>query len=128
MPHDPTDESQRELIPVPGEGAELFEIHNFAITYDGYANNGDESTGFQNCATIANLAAQKWLEQRLLPDTLHDLRTCLFFEARRHHWGSLTSVDYEIALVRRIREVSGGKVPLDPSSPVAIRRRRPQQD
>jgi hypothetical protein len=111
MPNDLSAESQPELIPVPGEDAELFEIHDFAMTYDGYGSNGDEETGFQNCAAIANLAAEKWLEQGLVPDTLRDLRTCLFFEARRHHWSSPTSVDYEMALVRKIREVSGGEVP-----------------
>jgi len=126
MPNDLSAESQPEMIPVPGEGAELFEIHDFAMTYDAYASNGDEVTGFQNCATIANLAAAKWLEQKLLPDTLHDLRTCLFFEARRHHWDGPISVDYEVALVRRIREVSEGEVPLDPNSPTAIRRNRRQ--
>lgn len=126
MPNDLSAESQPEMIPVPSEGTELFKIHEFAMTYDAYNSNGDEATGFRNCAAIANLAAEKWLEQGLLPDTLHDLRTCLFFEARRHHWDSPISVDYEPALVRRIREVSGGEVPLDPNSPAAIRRRRPQ--
>jgi len=125
MPNDLPTESQPEMIPVPGEGTEFFEIHDFALTYDAYANNGDGATGFQKCATIANLAAQKWLEQGPLPDTLHDLRTCLFFEARRHHWDAPISVDYEVALVRRIREISGGEVPLDPNSPAATRRRRP---
>jgi len=128
MPDERPAESRTEMIPVPGEDAELFQIHNFALTYDGYGSNGDEVTAFRNCATIANLAAQKWLEQRLVPDTLHDLRTCLFFEARRHHWSSPTSVDYEVALVRRIREISGGEVPLDPGSPAALRRRRQTRD
>lgn len=126
MPNDLSAKSRPEMIPVPGEDAELFEIHDFAMTYDAYANNGDEATGFQNCAALANRAVEKWLEQRLLPDTLHELRTCLFFEARRHHWNSPMSVDYEVALVRRIREVSGGEVPLDTDSPAAIRHRRPK--
>jgi hypothetical protein len=126
MPDSDSTDNPPEMITVPAEGAELSEIHDFAMTYDGYGSNGDEATGFQNCATVANLAAEKWLERRLLPDTLHDLRTCLFFEARRHHWSSPISVDYEAALVRRIREVAGGEVPLDSNSPAAIHRRRPQ--
>jgi len=128
MPDDAPAESQPEMVPVPGEGAELFEIRDFALTYNGYTSNGDEATGFRNCATIANLAAEKWLEQGLLPDTLHDLRTCLFFEARRSHWDSPTSADYEVKLVRRIREVSEGEVPLDPNSPKAKRREWPKRD
>jgi hypothetical protein len=118
--------SQPEMISVPGEDADLFQIHDFAVTFNGYSSNGDEESGFSNCATIANQSAQKWLEQQLLPNTLHDLRTCLFFEARRHHWDGPISVDYEVALVRRIREVSEGEVPLDPNSPAAIRRNRRQ--
>ena len=50
------------------------------MTYNGFMDNGDEATGFPKCAIITNFAAQKWLKQGLLPDTLHDLRTCLFFE------------------------------------------------
>jgi len=128
MPNDLSAEPQPEMIPVPGEGTELFKIHEFAMTYNGYTSNGDEATGFRNCATLANRAAEKWLEQGLLPDTLHHLRTCLFFEARRSHWDSPTSADYEVKLVRRIREVSGGEVPLDPNSPEAKRRDWPKSD
>ena len=116
--------SQPEMISVPGEDAELSQIHDFAMTFNGFSSNGDEESGFSNCATIANLSARKWLEQQLLPDSLHELRTCLFFEQRRHHWDAPISIDYEVALVQKIREISGGEVPLDPNSVAATRRRR----
>ena len=112
------------MILVPGEDAKLSEIHDFAMTFNGFSSNGDEESGFSNCATIANLSARKWLEQQLLPDSLHELRTCLFFEQRRHHWDAPISIDYEVALVQKIREISGGEVPLDPNSVAATRRRR----
>ena len=107
-----------------GEDAELSVIHNFALSFDGYSNNGDEVTGFDNCAAIANRAQQMWLENKVLPESLHDLRTCLFFEQRRHHWDAPTGIDFERAMVRRIREISGDAVPLDPNSPLAARRRQ----
>lgn len=125
MPDEPSAESRPQMIPVLGEGVEIFEIHDFAMTYDGYTSNGDSVTGFHNCATLANLAAQKRLEHGLLRDALHDLRTCLLIGARRHRWDTLIAVDYEVALIRRIREISGGEVFIDPNSPSAIRRRRP---
>ena len=117
-------ENSSELVAVPSDDAELSVIHNFALSFDGYSNNGDEVTGFDKCAVIANRAQQMWLEKKVLPESLHDLRTCLFFEQRRHHWDAPTGIDFERAMVRRIREISGDSVPLDPNSPLAARRRQ----
>ena len=117
-------ENSSELVAVPSEDAELSVIHNFALSFDGYSSNGDEVTGFDNCAAIANRAQQMWLENKVLPESLHDLRTCLFFEQRRHHWDGPTGIDFERAMVRRIREISGDAVLLDPNSPLAVRRRQ----
>ena len=117
-------ENSSELVAVPSEDAELSVIHNFALSFDGYSNNGDEVTGFDNCAAIANRAQQMWLENKVLPESLHDLRTCLFFEQRRHHWDGPTGIDFERAMVRKIREISGDAVPLDPNSPLAAHHRQ----
>ena len=110
-----TDESGPQIIPVPGADANLEEILAFALTYKGYELNGDEDTGFQNCADIANNAKRDWYETKNLPESLHDLRSCLFFEQRRnrHSGGTLFGSDdfnYLVGLVSRIREVSGGLV------------------
>ena len=110
------------MIPVPDVDANLVEIFDFALIFDGYKLNGDEDTGFQNCAEIANNAKDVWYETKTLPDSLHDLRSCLFFEQRRYHHtgGTLFGSDdikYFVALVGRIREVSGGFVELQSTFP-----------
>jgi len=109
------DGSRPQMIPVPDVDANLVEIFDFALTYKGYELNGDEDTGFQNCANIANGAKDDWYTTKNLPDSLHDLRSCLFYEQRRyrHSDGTLFGSDdikYLVALVGRIREVFGGFV------------------
>ena len=109
------DGSEPQIIPVPGVNANLSEIFEFALTYKGYELNGDEETGFQNCADIANNAKRDWYESKNLPISLHDVSSCLFFEPRRnrHSDGTLFGSDdfnYLVGLVRRIREISGGFV------------------
>jgi hypothetical protein len=109
-----TDGSEPQMIPVPDVDADLGEIFEFALTFPGYKLNGDEDTGFQNCADIANAAQSGWYETKNLPESLHELRSCLFFEQRRNHQsgGTLFDFNYLVALVHRIREVSGGLVEL----------------
>ena len=109
------DGSEPQMIPVPDVDANLEDIFEFALTYKGYEMNGDEDTGFQNCADIANNAKRDWYETKNLPASLHDLRSCLFFEQRRDHHsgGTLFGSDdfnYLAGLVSRIREISGGFV------------------
>lgn len=109
------DGSEPQMIPVPGVDANLEKIFSFALTYKGYELNGDEETGFQNCADIANNAKRDWYQTKKLPDSLHELRSCLFFEQRRdrHSGGTLVGSDdfnYLVGLVSRIREISGGFV------------------
>ena len=111
------DGSGPQMIAVPNDDANLAEIFDFALTYKGYELNGDEDMGFQNCANIANNAKRDWLETKNLPESLHELRSCLFFEQRRdrHSGGTLDGPEgfnYLVALVGRIREVSGGFVEL----------------
>jgi hypothetical protein len=103
------------MIPVPGVDANIEEIFSFALTYKGYELIGDEETGFQNCADIANGAKRDWCATKNLPTSLHDLRSCLFFEQRRkcHSGGTLfgsEDFNYLAGLVSRMREVSGGFV------------------
>ena len=108
------DGSGPQMIAVPNDDANLAEIFNFGLTYKGYELNGDLETGFQRCADIANNANRDWYETKNLPESLHELRSCLFFEQRRGHHSGLGPEDfnYLVALVRRIREVSGGFVEL----------------
>jgi len=39
---------------------------------------------FESCADIANKSQKDWAEKEILPQSLTELRTCLFFEQR--HW------------------------------------------
>lgn len=64
---------------VPGPKATWWEINQFALTFDGYSHWGS----FDACAELANAAAQDFAERGLLPDSLTELRACLFFEQRR---------------------------------------------
>lgn len=94
---------------LPPPGAEWWQIARFALTFDGYDHWG----GFDKCAEIGNRWAAAYAQQRILPDSLTDLRTCLFFEQRRwRHFGDDPdgeSMTYIRALLEGIRDhVSAG--------------------
>ena len=54
----------------------------FALTFDGYAHWGSTD----KCLKIANESDEEFRRSGTLPETLTDLRTCLFFEQRRCHY------------------------------------------
>lgn len=54
-------------------------IDRFALSFDGYTYWGS----FDKCGEIANGALEGWKDNGTLPDSLSQLRTCLFFEQRR---------------------------------------------
>lgn len=99
----------RPRVQVPSEDAGIWEIFEFALTFDGYGRGG-----FNGAAEIANTAQGKWRRDRVLPTDLDDLRTCLFFEQRRwRHFGSppdAAADTYIRELVGAIRTASGGFV------------------
>ncbi len=66
------------MIPVPGEST-IWEIMEFALSFDGYEFHGS----FEACADIANRALDLYRKNGHLPQSLIELRTCLFFEQRR---------------------------------------------
>jgi hypothetical protein len=88
---------------LPPPGAEWGQIGSFALTFDGYAHWGS----FDKCAEIANRWAAAYAQQQGLPESLTELRTCLFFEQRRwHHFGydpDEESITYIRDLVEGIR-------------------------
>lgn len=59
-----------DQVPFPEDDWET--ISEFALTFDGYSYWGS----FEKCAAIGNARSQ---------NSLIELRTCLFFEQRRHH-------------------------------------------
>jgi hypothetical protein len=95
-----------ELSPqdIPAPDADWNSIVSFALTFDGYDHWGSVSA----CGEVANAAAIAFTERRALPDSLTELRTCLFFEQRRaQHIGGVPdggTMEYLYALVEAIRE------------------------
>ncbi len=78
---------------VPPRGADWSAVFAFALTYNGYARFDGED-GYAPCARLANTSRTRWDSQRELPETLIDLRTCLFYEQRRYrHFGILPAGD-----------------------------------
>lgn len=118
-PARPAPDAAEYDIPVPSTASSWSEIQRFALTYAGYTRNG----GFGPLATMANAAKERWFETRELPDDLHVLRSCLFFEQRR--WRHLLQgsditepIDEHRAFIEavldRIRAITGGHVPGPP--------------
>jgi hypothetical protein len=69
-------------VPAPDSGWQ--EVGRFALSFDGYEWWGT----FQNCAEIGERGLEAFRATGVLPDSLTDLRTCLFFEQRRwRHFG-----------------------------------------
>jgi hypothetical protein len=86
---------------IPAPDASWSRITEFALTFNGYTHYDG------NCADLANRSAANFAETGDLPDSLTDLRTCLFFEQRRyHHFGhppDEEALTYLRALIERIR-------------------------
>jgi len=64
---------------LPPPDAEWWQIWEFALTFDGYDHWGS----FDEAADIGNRGAAAYAEYQDLPESLTELRTCLFFEQRR---------------------------------------------
>jgi len=88
---------------VPLADAGWYEIGKFALSFNGY----DWWGSFHRCAEVANLAVQTYQQSGALPESLTELRTCLFFEQRRwHHFGldpDEPAMGYIAALLEGIR-------------------------
>jgi hypothetical protein len=84
-------------VPRPGESWEA--VSDFALSYDGYGY-------WDDLATLAGRVLQHWTRRRALPDTLDELRGCLFYEQRRwNHFGEEPtgrSAEYMWAMVDTI--------------------------
>lgn len=75
----------------------------FALTFNGYKHWGS----FKKCREVAKQGVDLFQTNQTLAQSLTDLRTCLFFEARRwKHFDKSPSkkgMDYIHALVEAIR-------------------------
>jgi hypothetical protein len=102
----PNGELTLDRIPAPG--ADYFDvISEFALTFNGYGYYPD------TCGEIANDAIERYGDCGVVPDSLSELRACLFYEQRRwRHFGEdldAEALEYIHALVEAIRtEVAAG--------------------
>jgi len=99
------DDATLRFADVPAPDASEDEIQRFALTTNGYERLGT----FDRCATLANSALEVWRREQLLPETLGELRCCLFFEQRRwRHFGypfDDETLAYVRALIAKIRDL-----------------------
>lgn len=88
---------------IPARRASWEKIRPFALAFNGYAHWGS----FKRCREVADRGVKLYRSQQPLDQTLTDLRTCLFFEARRwKHYEkdpSKKGMEYIRALVEAIR-------------------------
>ncbi len=89
-----------ESVPTEADGWER--LNEFALGYDGYAY-------WDNLPELAHRSLAHWTRNGSQPETLDELRACLFFEQRRwHHFGdtpSGRSAEYLWALADAIRDL-----------------------
>ncbi len=97
-----------DIADVPRRGESWEAVSDFALSYDGYGYWDDLST-------LAGRVLQHWTRRRSLPDTLDELRGCLFYEQRRwNHFGEEPtgrSADYMWAMVDAIGALAGPVAP-----------------
>lgn len=100
------------LVVVPDAGAGFPALVTFAHTYNGYDLHG----GSAGLADLVAPARDRWDRTGALPGDVDELRACLFFQQRSHYWdGGLwdfATEPFVVALLDRIRALSGGTVPL----------------
>jgi hypothetical protein len=88
---------------IPSHRASWKKIEPFALTFNGSQHWGS----FKRCREVAQEGVTLYLGKKMLNQSLTDLRTCLFFEARRSkHYEknpSKNRMDYVHALVEAIR-------------------------
>ena len=78
----PNEDLTEQVLPSPD--ADWWQIWEFALAFDGYGHWGS----FDECADLGNRWAAAYARNKALPESLTELRTCLFFEQRRwHHFG-----------------------------------------
>ena len=100
------------LVAVPDDQAGFPALVTFAHTYNGYNLHG----GSAGLAAEVLPVQRHWERTGELGDDVDVLRACLFFQQRSHYWdGGLWDFQTEpfvVALLARIRALSGGTVPL----------------
>jgi hypothetical protein len=111
--------TELDITAVPQRGESWDAVSDFALSYDGYAY-------WDDLAALAGSVLQRWTRRRSLPDTLDELRGCLFYEQRRwHHFGEEPtgrSAEYMWAMVNAIASLAPPATPtFEPVAPTPAR-------
>jgi hypothetical protein len=77
---------------IPSARATWQKILPFAMTFDGYEEWGD----FEKCKEIAKKGIASFRAKQPFSQSLTDLRTCLFYEARR--WNHLEKTPNKLGM------------------------------
>jgi hypothetical protein len=106
-----------QRVQVPPDGADEETFIQFALTYNAYQMHGNDLDA------LTNEVRQAWEHDRTLPDDIGVLRAVLFFEERAYKWSGggpfvppFNRAEFPLALVARIRELSGGYVQVEPGT------------
>ena len=106
--------AELDMTDVPRRGESWDAVSDFALSYDGYGY-------WDDLPTLAGRVLQRWTRRRSLPDTLDELRGCLFYEQRRwHHFGEEPtgrSAEYMWAMVDAIGALAAADLPGHPGGP-----------
>jgi hypothetical protein len=101
-----------EQVPVPEPGSDESTAVMFAHTYHGYELHG----GLEELAELVQRERDRWEQTGELSDDVDILRACLFYEVRAHRhsggYSNFAEQPFTVALMTRIRSLSGGTVPL----------------
>lgn len=108
-----TPSKDEEWVSVPPNTVGEQELMEFALSYNAYAVYDD----FARVAEISQTLQARFNESAVCDAILDDLRATLFFKQRAHRhggWGRFSDDPIVFALLDRIRELSGERVPLVP--------------
>lgn len=104
MEHIPNEDLEEPMLPAPFADWKL--ISPFAFSFHAYEYYGD----FGKCAQLANGAVKSFKGNNSLPQTLTELRVCLFFEQRRKVHQSVDFDEEKMRYIHALVEAIRGKV------------------
>lgn len=90
---------------VPDTPSDRRAFEAFALSFDGYAHWGDR------CGPLAEAAAAAFHADGTLPDTLVDLRACVFYEQQRWRWQGRPPSDSDRAYMQALLDAIRSAVP-----------------
>jgi hypothetical protein len=106
--------AQLRVHGIPDRGDPWDAVSSFSLSYDGYAYWDDVSE-------LATRRIRAWTRDHTLPNSIDEVRACLFYEQRRwHHFGEDPNgrgAQYVWALLDTLRSLVAARTALDPAPP-----------